>query len=107
MRSMQPMRHKKPSKGSIWQKESSIETWQMVLMKEMLHEQKKTIKELQEGIDYLWIFQIIFESLDMEKVMTHKNTKYMISEMMEPMLGMVLQQRGIMMEPMLGMVLQQ
>merc|ERR1712115_232939 len=55
MRSMQPMRHKKPSKGSMWQKESSMQTWQMVFMEKMLHEQKKTIKKLKEGIDNLWI----------------------------------------------------
>jgi len=104
MRSMQPMRHKKPSKGSMWQKESSIQTWKMVLMEEMLQEQKKTIKELKEGIDLLWIFQIIFESLDMEKVVRHKNTQYMISEMMEPMLAMVIEQREIIIELIPGLV---
>merc|ERR1719158_2688998 len=88
MRSMQPVRHKKISRGSM----SSMESMWQMMMKEISDEQKMIVAELEKGKEELWFWQIIIESLDMEKVANHENTQMLVTELVH-MAAMVVEQK--------------
>jgi len=104
MRSLQPIRPKKISRGPMLPKESSMESmWKMKMMKMISDEQRLIVTQLEDDKHWVWFLQIIFESLDMEKVVRHKNTQMMVTDMVH-MAAMMVEQKDILMEMIPGLV---